>query len=146
MMGSGGGVPPAMTTGAGLAELAALVEVTRDPEKYQAMIAELTTRASSLDTREAKLKARAEELDKRAGALDTRELDMLRRLEAAANQRAEEKVRYAQRQADERLAEVNAIMAHVNGVLARLTKVVKGTDDLKTAVEKFIRVVPREAA
>jgi predicted nucleic acid-binding Zn-ribbon protein len=129
-----------MTTRVGLAELAALVEVTKDPARYEAMLTELTVRATSLDTREKRLNEQKAALDKRAQALNDRELDMLKRLEGAADQRAQEKLRYAQRQADERLAEVNAIMATVNGLLARLAKVADLSSDAKKAAEKALKV------
>jgi membrane protein involved in colicin uptake len=69
MMGSGAGVTPA----GGLSDLAALVEVMRDPAAYQEKLAELGARQDKVQRYEAEVQAREVELRKRQKALDARE-------------------------------------------------------------------------
>jgi chromosome segregation ATPase len=128
-----------MPQSGGLGDLAVLFDAIKDPAKYEKILAEFREREAALDTRRTKLDRERTELDKRKLELGAREHDMLVRLEQAARQRADERVRDKERLLDEALEKVAAFAKSVETFNAKLAEGMEHLSAMEEQAEKARR-------
>jgi uncharacterized protein (DUF3084 family) len=140
MMGPGGGVVLPTPTSGGLKQLTALVEIAKDPTKFQAALQQVADREAALNERKEQLDQQKAELTKKAKELDGRERDMAKRLQAEADQRAAAKVQHKERVLDEALAKFAELRSVLERFQAKSESFQAKAGEAEKAVSRFLAI------